>query len=164
MRRVSMLVTALVLVSAGAAAANCKDRNGDFTSVLVPPPVCTSPVGICTLGTLTGEFPSTYAFTMDTLDPAFDPADPTRFVFTGHSVITDAHGGTLFGSDSGFIFIDLPAPGPFVTTVEIVGGTRGYRKASGEFVASGVLDFISGNAVGTYTSTICKGSGHDDGD
>ena len=45
-----------------------------------------------------------------------------------------------------------------------MGGTRGYRKASGEFVASGVLDFIRGNAVGTYTSTICKGGGHDAGD
>src|SRR4051812_2372206 len=142
MRVIAMLVTALVLASAGAAAANCKDRDGDFTSVLIPPPGCTSAVGICTLGTLTGEFPSTYNFTMDTLDPAGDPAHPTKFVFTGHSVITDAHGGI---SDSGFIFIAPPVPGPFVTTVEIVGGARGYKKASGEFVASGVLDFISGN-------------------
>ncbi len=159
MRIITLLVTALVLASAGAAAANCKDRDGDFTSVLIPPPGCTSPVGICTLGTLTGEFPSTYNFTMDTLAPAGDPENPTKFVFTGHSVITDAHGGILFGSDSGIIFIDLPAPGPFVTTVDVVGGTRGYKKASGEFVASGVLDLISGNAVGTYTSTICKGAG-----
>ena len=108
--------------------------------MLIPPPGCTSLVGICTLGTLTGEFPSTYNFTMDSLVPAGDPANPTKFVFTGHSVITDAHGGILFGSDSGFIFIDLPAPGAFVTRVEVVGGTRGYKKASGEFVASGVLD------------------------
>ena len=128
----------------------------------MPPPGCTSPIGICTLGTLTGEFPSTYEFTMDTLVPAGPPAPPDKFVYTGHSVITDAHGGILFGSDSGFISIDLPALSAFVTTVEIVAGTRGYKHATGSFVATGELDFITGQAVGTYTSTICKGGGNDD--
>jgi hypothetical protein len=155
-----VVAAALALVSASAALAGCKDREGDFTSILIPPPACTSPVGVCTLGTLTGEFPSSYNFTMDTLVPAGDPAHPDEFAYTGHSVITDAHGGVIFGSDSGVIFINGPAPAPFVTTVEIVGGTRGYKKASGNFVATGVLDFVTGDAVGTYTSTICKGNGH----
>jgi len=38
-----------------------------------------------------------------------------------------------------------------------VGGTRQYRHASSEFVATGNLDFITGNADGTYTSVICHG-------
>jgi hypothetical protein len=47
-------------------------KEGPFTSVLIAPPDCTSPVGICTLGTLTGDFHGTYYFVMDTLVPAND--------------------------------------------------------------------------------------------
>ncbi|HEY2991554.1 MAG TPA: hypothetical protein VGM22_01985 [Methylomirabilota bacterium] len=83
-------------------------------------------------------------------------------VLVSAGAAVDAHGGILFGSDSGFIFIDLPALSAFVTTVEIVAGTRGYKHATGSFVATGELDFITGQAVGTYTSTICKGGGNDD--
>ena len=160
MRFISVVAAVVVLASAGAAVAKCKDRNGDFTSVLLPPPGCTSPVGVCTLGTLTGDFPGTYNFTMDTLVASDD--DPDLFSYTGHSVITDARGAVLFGSDTGVLVFNVGSPSPFITTVDIVAGTRGYKHTSGQFVATGEIDFLTGQGIGTYTATLCKGGGHQD--
>jgi len=153
-----LAVTALALGLAHAVEASpTKTISGDFTSVAVPPPECTSLVGICTHGTLTGDLPSTYDFVMDTLVPAGDPDHPTRFVYTGHSLILRIHGGAvLYGSDSGVMDIADPSAVPFVTTVNIIGGTKQYEGASGQIVATGTLSFLTGDAVGTYTGTIDK--------
>ena len=50
------------------------------------------------------------------------------------------------------------APAPFVTTVNIVGGTKQFASASGQYVATGELDFVTGAAVGTFTADVCKES------
>jgi hypothetical protein len=92
---------------------------------------------------------------MDTLVASAD-AVSGKYFYTGHSVITRAYGGaTLIGSDSGFLFMNQ-APVPFVTTVNIVGGTKEFAGATGQFVATGKLDFETGEAIGTYTSNVCK--------
>lgn len=132
----------------------CKTASGDFTAVR--PLACSSPVQICTHGTLKGGFPSTYDFVADTLQPAGDPVSPNKFLYTGHSVITAADGSRLFGRDTGFLFIEPDGHAPFVTTVHIVGGTRQYAGASGQFVAPGVLHLDTGATDGTYTALICK--------
>lgn len=137
----------------------CNVSTGDFTAVA--PANCTSPVGICTLGTLKGQFPSTYAFTADTLAPAYDPASPNKFVYTGHSVITTPSGDVMYGSDSGFLYMEPDGHAPFVTTVKVVGGTGAYAHAKGQFVAPGVLHLSDGNTVGTYTAYICADSEKD---
>ncbi len=153
---------ALACPGFAAASAAPKQVSGPFTSVLVPPPACTSAVGICTLGTLTGDLPSAYYFTMDTLQPAGDPNDPTEFVYTGHSVITRTHGGAqLFGQDTGVIHLLPAAPAPFVTTVHVVGGTKQYAGAAGQLVATGTLNFATGQALGSYAGTISKHAGDD---
>lgn len=160
---VASLVAVLGSASGDAAACkknrhHCRFMQGDFTSYSVAPPECTSPVGICTMGTLVGGLPSTYYFVMDTMSWAGDPQEPTKFVYTGHSLVTDAHGHQIFGSDSGFMYIsgDPTAPAPFVTTVNIVGGTHQYKNAHGSMVATGNLVFATGLAVGTYTADICR--------
>lgn len=58
----------------------------------------TSPVRICTHGTLTGGFPSKYDFVMDTLVPTRIPG---VFAYTGHSLITVQSGATLTGATPG---------------------------------------------------------------
>lgn len=151
--RVTIVVTLLTVAIVALADDKCKVSTGDFTAVA--PATCTSPVGICTLGTLKGQFPSTYAFTADTLAPANDPASPNKFVYTGHSVITTPSGDQLFGSDSGFLYIEPDGHAPFVTTVTVVGGTGRYAHAKGQFVAPGALHLADGSTVGTYTATLC---------
>jgi len=135
----------------------CKSFRGDFTAVA--PADCASPVGICTHGTLTGGFPSTYDFVADTL---VSTGVPGEFAYTGHSLITAAHGAQVFGHDSGVLTFLPNGTAPFVTTVQVVGGTRQYEGATGQIVAPGVLDLATGGTVGTYSGTICKAQ--DDGD
>lgn len=151
MRRGFALAAAAVaaLALAGTAAAKqCKPVAGTFSAVAVLPPECTSPVGFCTRGTLTGDLDAEYAFTQ--LTTAFVP--PATLTFTGASTITRTHGGAqLFGSDTGWI--DLAA-GTFETTVNITGGTKQYSGAAGQIVATGNL--TPTGTEGTYTGTICK--------
>jgi hypothetical protein len=130
----------------------CRTFSGNFTAV--PPPDCPSPFGICTHGTLTGGFPSTYDFVMDTLVP-IGKTGLSRY--TGHSVITTAD-GLLFGSDSGIIKTTGPGAGSFVTVVRIVGGTGEFEGARGSIVAPGRLDFATGNTVGRYFGAVCTGN------
>ena len=155
-RTAGFLIAVLVaLPFATVGADTCQSEAAAFTSTLVAPPECDSPIGICTIGALEGAHPETYFFVMDTLVPSPDGV-PGKFVYTGHSVITRTHGGaTLFGEDSGVIFMNA-APAPFVTTVNIVGGTKQFASASGQYVATGELDFVTGAAVGTFTADVCK--------
>ena len=130
----------------------CEQLSGPFTSSVGAP--CTSPVGLCTHGTLQGDLPGQYDFTFETLVSAADPTDPYKFFYTGTSVIT-ANNGTLYTYDTGVIHM-LPnnEPSPFVTTATVVDGTGRYKKLRGEFVATGLLQF--GNATGSYAAELCK--------
>jgi hypothetical protein len=154
--RLAVLGCALALATRAHAEDGCKSFNGEFTAVRPEP--CPSPVGICTHGTLTGGFPSTYDFVMDTLVPTGTPGE---FVYTGHSVITTRTGAQLFGHDSGVLQSQGPV-GSFVTTVHVYDGTRQYAGATGTIVAPGTLEFATGNTVGTYSGTVCKAEDDDD--
>jgi len=150
--RIAVLVAVAALgVATGAAAKPCKAYTGTFTAVA--PADCSSPVGICTHGTLVGDFPSTYDFVADTLVPTGNPGE---FAYTGHSLITSRTGATLLGSDSGLLTIQPDGTAVFVTTVQLVGGTRQYEGVTGQFIAPGVLNLGTGATVGSYTATICK--------
>jgi len=133
----------------------CAFFEGPFGSMEVPVPPCTSPVGLCTNGMLKGDFPAQYNFTFATLQPANDPTDPTEYVYTGHSVVTTSH-GVMHTNDSGVIHMPTNGdPGPFVTTASIAEGTERYVGATGAFVATGVLNFSTGDAVGSFFAQIC---------
>jgi len=157
MAGVAFLLALSLAGTALAAAGGCHDYSGGFTAVR--PDTCASPVGICTDGTLTGSVLSTYDFVADTL--VFTSA--TTADYTGHSVIRTDQGAEIFGSDSGTLTIRPDGvAADFVTTVHVVGGTSQYAHATGEIVAPGVLDLVTGATVGTYSGTICLGEGEDD--
>ena len=132
---------------------SCKSVSGPFSSVVVAGPECESPVGICTLGLLEGNFHATYEFTMLTLVPA-DANNPVLFTYTGISVITVRSGEKLFSVDTGVMNMQDPTAVPFVTTADITGGTGKYQ--SGQIVATGILNLLTGEAVGTHAGEICK--------
>ena len=133
----------------------CRSLDGHFSSVTVPPPACTSPVGLCTHGLLAGDFPATYDFTFSTLQSTKDPTDPTAFVYTGHSVVTTP-AGAMHTDDSGVIHIAADgSPAPFVTTASVASGTGRYAGETGVFVATGKLNFATGLAVGSFVANLC---------
>ena len=139
--------------------AGCKQYAGPFSSVLVPPPACTSPIGLCTHGQLSGDLQAAYDFTFATLAPAGDPNDPTKFFYTGTSIVT-TNKGIIHTTDTGVISgVNATVIDPFVTTAQLAGGTHRYKNASGVFVATGELNVLTGEAAGTYTATICHGEG-----
>jgi hypothetical protein len=153
-RTVGLLLAVLLAVSsAHLRAATCTTTEGPFTANLIPPPTCQSHIGICTLGTLDGKFPETYSFVMDTLVPT---TNEDEFTYTGHSLITRTHGGaTLIGQDTGIMTFS-ESSGTFVTTVNITGGTKQFKNATGQYVATGQADFMTGEVTGSFTSTVCK--------
>jgi hypothetical protein len=124
---------------------------GPFTAAVDSGPDWPSPVHIRTHGVLTGNFQAIYDFTMLTPQPT---SDPTALVPTGRSVITTPNGTQLFGMDSGVGHVGADGTTTFTTTVTHVGGTRKYRRATGQIVATGTLDFVTGRIVGTYTGEI----------
>jgi hypothetical protein len=131
---------------------DCEELTGPFTSSVGLP--CSSPVGLCTHGTLQGDLSAQYDFTFETLTSAQDPLDPYKQFYTGTSIITTKD-GKLVTHDTGVIHM-LPdnQPAPFVTTATVVDGTGKYAKRRGEFVATGTLTF--GNATGSYVAELCK--------
>jgi hypothetical protein len=149
----SMFVLAL---SAGVRAdlGGCQDFSGDFTSTLVPPPACQSPIGICTHGVLTGEIEGTYDFVMTELVCGADPLNPALCTYAGDSIVTTEK-GSITTRDTGVMDQTVPTAVPFVTTAEFIEGTHRYKNATGVFVATGELNFFTGEAVGTYTLLVC---------
>ena len=153
MRIVRVAVAVLAVAAAGASADDaCRTFAGSFTAV--PPQQCASPVRICTHGTLTGGFPSTYDFVMDTLVPTRIPG---VFAYTGHSLITVPSGASLTGSDSGLMRLNGNGTASFVTVVRIVGGTGELAGATGGIVAPGTLNLATGSTAGTYSGALCGG-------
>ena len=155
-----LAITALMSIGGSAAvlAAEPTFVSGPFTSVTVPPPACHSPVGICTLGHLTGDLDASYAFTIFTFVP--HPGLANVFDYTGDSTITMTHGGAVLRShDTGMMDTTNPAAVPFETTVFIYSGTRDFAGATGTLVAFGKLSFITGQASGHYVGWIARGGG-----
>jgi hypothetical protein len=149
MRKHIVLVVALVVLVAPAAAAakDCRDVAGGFSAGPPAPGTCTS--FFCTEGVLEGGLKGSYFFTATGVTPTGG--------LTGASTITLRSGMQLFGSDVS----ELGAPNaegliPFTTTVNIVGGTGKFDDASGQIVATGLLDPVAGTTIGDYTGSVCK--------
>jgi len=149
MRKQIGLVVAIVAlaVPAVAAAAECRDVAGGFSAGPPPPGTCLS--FFCTAGALEGDLKGSYFFTATGVTPTGG--------LTGASTITLRSGMQLLGSDVS----ELGAANeegliPFITTVDIVGGTGKYDDAGGQIVATGLLDPVAGTTTGAYTGTVCK--------
>jgi hypothetical protein len=109
---------------------------------------------------LQGDFPATYDAIFLTLEPANDPADPSKFVYTGVSVVTPLDGsGVIHTEDTGVIHMTPPEsglPAAFVTKAIVSDGTDAYQKTNGGFVAAGNLLLSTGAAVGTVSTVLCN--------
>lgn len=132
----------------------CRPVNGHFEAHLVPPPDCTSVVGVCTAGRVWGGLQGDYQFTMSKLVPTAEPETPSIFFFTGRSVV-HAKDGDLHGVDTGTI--DLPpGQGGFASLITWTGGTGPYAATTGQIRLRGFLDASAGTTSGDYEGTICR--------
>jgi hypothetical protein len=131
----------------------CDTVKGKFDAMSVPVPPCTSPVGVCTHGTLKGGLKGSYDLTLDTLAPTPDPDTPTVFFFSGTSVVTLKNGDVITGVDTGALNLAPPAiigSGSFSTLLTITDGGAGWLHIRG------VLDLATGQVAGNYNGVICN--------
>jgi hypothetical protein len=157
MRRISFAGFALVVAATpylAAAPPSCSPVNGHFEARLVPPPDCTSVVGVCTAGRVWGGLQGDYQFTMSKLVPTAEPETPSIFFFTGRSVV-HTKDGDLHGVDTGTI--DLPpGQGGFASLITWTGGTGPFAATTGQIRLRGFLDAAAGTTSGDYEGNICQ--------
>lgn len=126
------------------------------TSSLLTTENCTSPVALCTTGTITGGGKLDGAFFFLALDaapsagmPAVEPA--ANLSFSGQLTIT-AKEGTLVARDLGV----LDAVNGFFTEVDRpVSGTGPFANPSHDFFISGTLNSAGDGFDGTLSGTLC---------
>jgi hypothetical protein len=154
-QRFVLLLPIVLLLSIVPARADDDDKSechafyGPFTSVVVPPPACKSPVGLCTHGTLVGELPATYDFTA--LTQTTDPNNPNIVTLTGKSIVTTG-AGVIYTDDVSVINF---ATGDFVTKA-LVQKTKIRGAKTGGFIAAGNLNLATGQAIGNYSAILCS--------
>jgi len=157
MRRISFAVLSAIIAATpyvAAARPECRPVNGHFEAHLVPPPDCTSVVGVCTAGRVWGGLQGDYQFTMSKLVPTAEPETPTIFFFTGRSVV-HTKDGDLHGVDTGTI--DLPpGQGGFASLITWTGGTGPFAATIGQIRLRGFLDAAAGRTSGDYQGEICQ--------
>ena len=149
-------LAALVTVSLPAeASARCVRVAGRFSSEMITPPDCESPVGVCTAGQLSGLLRGGYSFVADQFLPTGDPSIPMVSFYTGQSVI-DTRWGTIFGTDAGAQTYVYGGEGPMSALLTVTGGTGWFGGVgSGYLQITGVLDYATGLAEGRYSGQLC---------
>src|SRR5689334_6835796 len=115
----------------GAPTEDCVALTGPFMTMTIVGPPCDSPVNLCTHGMLQGELAANYDFTFRTLDPANDPADPTKMVYTGTSVVTALDGsGVIKTEDTGVLHNTTDgSPAPFATKAIATTATGRFERS-----------------------------------
>ena len=132
---------------------DCRHVYGHYRSVPVPAAQCSSAVGFCTAGKLTGSLRGDYSFVMDSLMPSPQATTPGVIYYTGSSLVQPVWGGSLVGTDNGVI--DLGGNGKQAAMVTITDGADGLQGAHGYLLLRGNLDQATGVTTGDYSGQIC---------
>ena len=114
--------------------------HGTILSRTLPAPACTSPIGICTEGRITGHpsLAGTFVFTAKTLTPTADTPKTGVMQYTGEITIRTAQGLVLI-LDAGAINWtsggtgDVAAVSTIVRGPGILPGLRGRLRITGTF-------------------------------
>lgn len=143
-----VLVTLLVLSGqAGAASGSVKGR---FTSQTISGPSCTSPVGLCTAGTLTGGIKGTFEFTGTSLIQSVDTPTTGVVLYTGDIAI-HTRDGDLSCKDAGAL--RTTGSGEVSSVCTIISGTSAFAGTTGVIQFVGTFTLSAGGA-GDYQGTL----------
>ena len=147
------LILLSTLISSGAAWAknDCKPVQGKFRSQTLPPNECTSPVGFCTKGALTGALAGDYEFVAQQFIPANEITVPAANFYTGFSYVYTRR-GQLYLTDTGAL--DL-AEGRVSALLTVTGGSGIFERKTGYLYVYGASDPATGVNAGRYRGEIC---------
>ena len=145
--KVSMAAIALLAACGGQADPNCDGVNTAIVTTYSSDPGCTSPVGVCTTGTVSsGDLAGTTWFTALTLNPG---PSPDLHLYTGDLVITTAS-GTVTLRDSGML---NSATGYFFEVQQVVSATGAQMGSSGMLISEGLA--TSTGFQGSLSGSLC---------
>ena len=131
----------------------CFPVKGSFSSVILPPSRCTSPVNVCTEGVLKGSLHGTYNMFAKQMFSTGDPLLPfVNFFLSTSTIILSDNKAVIIGIDTGSINND-PNPslssGQFSSMLNITEGGDGYLFINGH------MSTDTGKIEGTYTGIVC---------
>jgi hypothetical protein len=165
MRRFSILLSAVTLVllplsgpTGGLSTANateCTPVRGHLEETLLPPPDCTSPVGLCTIAQLVGRLKGEAHFTAAAIIPSADTPTTGVVFITGDSLVVDA----TLGEQQGTLLIKNAAAfrtvgeGDLSDTQVIIGGTGDFLGATGSLRISGT--FVGESGTASFEGAVC---------
>lgn len=159
--RLSPATLALWITSAAAAglpaahASECQRVRGHLEETLLPPPDCTSPVGLCTVAQMFGNLRGEARFTASAIIPSADTPTTGVVFVTGDSVIVDAR----LGARRGTLTIKNAAAfrtvgeGDLSDTQVIIGGTGEFAGATGSLRISGT--FVGSSGSSGFEGAVC---------
>lgn len=146
----ALLVLISLLSMGGQAGAASGSVKGRFESQAVTGAGCTSPVGLCTAGTLTGGIKGTFEFTATSLIQSVDTPTTGVVLYTGDIAI-HTKDGDLSCKDAGAF--RTTGAGEVSSVCTIIGGTDGLAGTSGVIQFVGTFTTAFGGA-GDYRGTL----------
>lgn len=156
--RISALALSAIAFLANGAAVHadspkCKKVKGHYTEHLVPPPTCTSPVGLCVAGEYEGDVRGEFFGSVISLTP---PSPEGVSLFTTSSVIharIDGKEGDL--NIKNFGAFQAAENGNIVDLQYITSGTGQLSGATGVIRASGTFNIVAGTGESDYEGMVC---------
>ena len=122
--------------------------SGAFTGTQVTGPSCTSPVGLCIHGTITGAIKGTFDLSASEIKSAL----PSGVVFIDGNSVVQSTGGNLFLAFAAAVNTNAGSDGEFSSLDEITDGTGTFGSTSGYLQLAGT--FVGGVEKGTYTGKL----------
>jgi hypothetical protein len=138
----------VLLAGCGGTDRPCVDVQATITTAYSMTPSCTSPVGVCTAGSVTSaNLKGTTWFTALSSQPSSPPGVNS---YAGDLVITTAD-GTVTLRDSGLL---NSSSGKYIELQEVTSGTGAYLRTTGMLVSQGIA--TATGFEGTLSGSLCE--------
>lgn len=115
-----------------------QQAHGHLVSQVLPPPSCTSPIGLCTAGRLEGTINGDFVFTATTLQPT---STAGVLFYTGNIVVHTKRGDVTCQDAGAF---QAAPPGGVVDLCTITAGTGDWAGTTGHIRIHGTFTFAEG--------------------
>ena len=140
-KRIAALAAVGTLAAFGSVALATESErqvHGHLFSQVLTGPACTSPIGLCTAGRLTGVINGDFVFSATRLEPSDTPG----ILFYTGTIVVQTNRGEVRCQDAGAFGVN--PPGPVVDICTITSGTGDWAGVTGHIRIHGTFTFTEG--------------------